>query len=76
MINEIDSYDDVIAGLTDTERADVLTDELTVSMLSNHAGAQVNTDADAAAREVMIGHSTYLVVDARSEAYHPVFGVR
>jgi len=76
MINEIDSYDDVIAGLTDTERADVLTDELTVSMLSNHAGAQVNTDADAATREVMIGHSTYLVVDARSEAYHPVFGVR
>jgi len=76
MISEIETYDDVIAVLTDTEQQELLTGELTIKNLSKFAGAQVNTNVESYAREMEIGNSLYLLVDARADSYDPVFGVR
>jgi CRISPR-associated endonuclease/helicase Cas3/CRISPR-associated endonuclease Cas3-HD len=75
MIDERKNYDDVIAVLTTDERDDLLTGELSVGDLSRHAGAQVNTAAESWTREMTLGNSRYLVVDARDGSYHPVFGI-
>jgi CRISPR-associated endonuclease/helicase Cas3/CRISPR-associated endonuclease Cas3-HD len=76
MIEEIEDYDDVVACLTDEERADLLDSDLDASDIGRHPGAQVNTDPEACAEELTVGNSRYLLVDARDQFYHPVFGVR
>ncbi len=76
MIDEIESYEDVITCLTDEERDELLTDELGANDISQHSGAQVTTDPDAWTDEVTIGNSRYLLLDTRNAPYHPVFGVQ
>ncbi|SDD82976.1 DEAD/DEAH box helicase [Natrinema hispanicum] len=76
MIEEIESYEDVVACLTDRERADLLGGDLDAGDIGKHPGAQVNTDPDGWTEEVAVGNSRYLLVDARDASYHPVFGVR
>lgn len=76
MIEEIEDYEDVVACLTDEERVDLLGEELEAEGIGRHPGAQVNTDPAAWAKEVTVGNSRYLLVDALGTSYHPVFGVR
>ena len=76
MIEEIEEYEDVVAYLTDEERADLLGGDPDASDIGRHPGAQVNTDPDAWTEEITVGNSRYLLVDARETSYHPVFGVR
>lgn len=76
MINSIEGYEDVVACLTERERDDLLTGDLSIAAIGQHPGAQINTDPETQDREVTIGNSRYLVLDARSSSYHPVFGVR
>jgi CRISPR-associated endonuclease/helicase Cas3/CRISPR-associated endonuclease Cas3-HD len=76
MIDEIESYEDVIVCLTDLERDELLHGDLSSTDLSSHPGAQVSTDPENYTENVLIGNSKYLVLDARGESYHPIFGVR
>jgi CRISPR-associated endonuclease/helicase Cas3/CRISPR-associated endonuclease Cas3-HD len=76
MIDEIEDYEDVLACLTTDERADLLTGEVGPRDIQAHPGAQVNTDPNRPMREVSVGNSTYLILDAHDESYHPVFGVQ
>ena len=76
MIEEIEDYEDVVACLTDDERADLLAGDLDAGDIGRHPGAQVNTDPDAWTDEVTVGNSRYLLVDTRDASYHPVFGVQ
>lgn len=76
MIEEIEDYEDVVACLTDEERADLIGGNLDAGGIGRHPGAQVNTDPDGWAEDVTVGNSRYLLVDARDASYHPVFGVR
>ena len=75
MIEEIEDYEDVVACLTDGERADLLGGDLHAGDIGRHPGAQVNTDPEGWEKKVTIGNSRYLLVDARGASYHPVFGV-
>ncbi|WP_241431121.1 CRISPR-associated helicase/endonuclease Cas3 [Halococcus thailandensis] len=76
MIDDIESYDDVVACLTDEEHRNLLTYDLSARDIGEHPGAQVNTDPDTWEDEVSVGNSRYLLLDARSASYDPVFGVR
>jgi len=76
MIEEIEDYEDVVACLTDEERAGLLGGDLDAGDIGRYPGAQVNTDPDAWTDEVTVGNSRYLLVDAHDASYHPVFGVR
>ncbi|QIB79489.1 helicase [Haloferax volcanii] len=76
MIEEIENYEDVVACLTDRERADLLGGDMDAGDIRRYPGAQVNTDPDGCATELAVGNSRYLLVDAQSRSYHPVFGVR
>jgi CRISPR-associated endonuclease/helicase Cas3/CRISPR-associated endonuclease Cas3-HD len=76
MIDAIEGYEDVVACLTERERDDLLTGDISIAAIGQHPGAQINTDPERQDREVTIGNSRYLVLDARSSSYHPVFGVR
>ncbi len=76
MIEEIEDYEDVVACLTGEERAGLLGSSPSAGEIRKHPGAQVNTDPDAWAAEVMRGNSRYLLIDACNGSYHPVFGVR
>ena len=76
MINEIESYEDVIACLTNEEREELLTPDPEIENIMTHLGAQVNTDPEDWEYEATIGSSGYVILDAQNESYHPVFGVR
>jgi CRISPR-associated endonuclease/helicase Cas3/CRISPR-associated endonuclease Cas3-HD len=76
MIDEIEDYEDVVACLTDEERDDLLSSDPEAVSIRGHPGAQVSTDLEAWTKKVTIGNSQYLLVDALSGSYHPVFGVR
>lgn len=76
MIDEIEDYEDVLACLTNEERGDVLRSELEAADIETHPGAQVNTDPKMWTDAITVGNSEYLLVDARSMSYNPVFGVR
>ena len=76
MIEEIEDYEDVVACLTDGDRAHLLDGDPDAGDIGRHPGAQVNTNPDAWTEEVTVGNSRYLLVDARDASYHPVFGVR
>lgn len=76
MIEEIDGYEDVIVCLTDEERSDLLHGTLDPSDVWTYPGAQVNTDLEGNVTELTTGNSTYYLLDARDDSYHPVFGVR
>jgi len=75
MIEEIEDYEDVVACLTDGERADLLGGGPDAGDIGRYPGTQVNTDPDAWTEEVTVGNSRYLLVDACDTSYHPVFGV-
>ncbi|WP_135664021.1 DEAD/DEAH box helicase [Halorhabdus rudnickae] len=76
MIEEIEDYEDIVACLTDEERTELLDGDLDAGDIGRHPGAQVSTDPDTWTGEVTVGNSRYLLVDARGESYHPVFGVQ
>ncbi|WP_435101117.1 CRISPR-associated endonuclease Cas3'' [Halarchaeum sp. P4] len=76
MIEGIEDYEDVVACLTDPERSDLLGGELDAGDIGEYPGAQVSTDPNMWTDEVTIGNSRYLLVDAREESYHTVFGIR
>lgn len=76
MITAIEDYEDVVACLTARERDELLTAELDVADIGEHPGAQINTDPTTWGRKVAIGSSRYLILDATSSPYHPVFGVK
>lgn len=76
MINEIEGYEDVVACLTDREQDNLLTDDVDVNEIFSHPGAQVNTDPSTWEHKVTAGASTYLILDAREQPYHPVFGIQ
>ncbi len=76
MIEEIETYDDVVACLTDKERDDLLGADINGGDIGRYPGTQVNTRLDSKAKEISVGNSTYLLLDARETSYHPVFGVQ
>lgn len=76
MIEDIASYEDVVVCLTDDECEQLLADDTQVTDVRRYPGTQVNTDPETWSRQVTDGSATYSIIDGRTAAYHPVFGVR
>ena len=76
MIDEIENYEDVIVGLADEERSELLASDIDVGTISKYSGAQVSTDTRYWTRKVTKSNSKYLVLDGRKDSYDPIFGVR
>lgn len=76
MIETIEEYVDVVACLTDSERDDFLVRDPVAGDVRRHPDAQISTDPAQRTDEFVLGNSRYVVLDARSPSYHPVFGVQ
>jgi hypothetical protein len=72
----VDGYKDVIACLTADERTSLLTAVQSSEHIAAYPGAQINTDPTTWQQEVTVGNSTYFLIDAHEQSYHPVFGVQ
>lgn len=79
MIEEIEDYEDVIICSTETERyAGGMGRSTTISVetLLERSGTHVSAQPPAQAETMEVGNSEYYIVDARSEYYDPVFGLK
>lgn len=79
MIEEIESYEDIVICSTTTERhAGGMGESTTVSeeALLEHSGAHVSAQPPTQATTMDIGNSEYYLVDAQSDQYDPVFGLK
>lgn len=79
MIEEMDDYEDVIICSTAAERHAGSMDESTTILpktLLERSGTHVSARPPAQATTMEVGNSEYYLVDARSEHYDPVFGLK
>jgi CRISPR-associated endonuclease/helicase Cas3/CRISPR-associated endonuclease Cas3-HD len=77
MIDEIESYHDIIVCATVQERqaGGFESGEIDTSELMASKGAHLSAKPPTTSHEITIGNSTYLVVDAQSQQYDPVLGL-
>ncbi len=75
MIDDLETYEDVIVCLTAAEQQAFIETQPEVATIKNHPEAQLSADPGPSAECMTIGHSKYYIIDGRSNAYHPVFGV-
>ena len=78
MIEEIESYEDVVICSTTAERRAGGMDgssSISEETLLEYVGARVSAQPPAQATIVEIGNSEYYLIDAQSDQYDPVFGL-
>ena len=79
MIEEIEDYEDIIVCSTEAERRDGGMDQSTdpsIEALLARSGTHVSAQPPSQAASIEVGNSEYHLVDAQSEQYDPVFGLK